>query len=59
MQRDFDGGVYWDNVAEKCSNISRAVEIQGVADFEEIWHSVEVSPVTLRLWVRVQLKYLR
>ena len=33
MQRDFKGGVYWDELAETCSDIFRAVEFLGVARF--------------------------
>ena len=33
MQRDFEGGVYWDELAEICSEISRAVGFRGAARF--------------------------
>ena len=33
MQRDFEGGIYWDELAETCGDISRAVEFWGVARF--------------------------
>ena len=33
MRQDFEGGVYWDELAERCGDISRAAEFQGVARF--------------------------
>ena len=32
-RRDFEGGVYWDELAEICGKISRAVGFQGAARF--------------------------
>ena len=36
MRRDFEGGVYWDELAEICGDISRVAGFRGVANFEEI-----------------------
>ena len=33
MQWDFEGGIYWDELAETCGNISRVVGFWGVARF--------------------------
>ena len=33
MWRDFEGGVYWDELAEICSEISRAAKFRGAARF--------------------------
>ena len=33
MRQDFEGGVYWDELADKCSDISRAAGFQGAARF--------------------------
>ena len=33
MQRDFEGGVYCDELADKCGDISRAVGFRGTARF--------------------------
>ena len=33
MRRDFEGGVYWDELAKICGEISRAVGFQGAARF--------------------------
>ena len=33
MWRDFEGGIYWDELAEICGDISRAARFQGVARF--------------------------
>ena len=34
MQRDFEGGIYWDELAEICGDISRVVGFRGVARFQ-------------------------
>ena len=34
MWRDFEGGVYWDVLAEICSKISRAEGFRGAARFQ-------------------------
>ena len=31
MRRDFEDGVYWDELAEICGEISKAVEFRGAA----------------------------
>ena len=33
MRRDFEGGVYWDELADRCGEISRAVGFRGAARF--------------------------
>ena len=33
MRRDFEGGVYWDELADRCGDISRAAGFRGVARF--------------------------
>ena len=33
MRRDFEGGVYWDELADRCSEISRAVGFRGAVRF--------------------------
>ena len=33
MRRDFEGGVYWDELADKCGDISRAAGFRGAATF--------------------------
>ena len=33
MRRDFEGGVYWDELADRCSDISRAAGFRGAARF--------------------------
>ena len=33
MWRDFEGGVYWDELADRCGDISRAVGFRGAARF--------------------------
>ena len=33
MWRDFEGGVYWDELADRCSDISRAAGFRGAARF--------------------------
>ena len=33
MQRDFEGGIYWDELAEICSGISRTAGFRGAARF--------------------------
>ena len=33
MRQDFEGGVYWDELAEICSEISRAAGFRGAARF--------------------------
>ena len=33
MQRDFEGGVYWDKLADRCGEISRAAGFRGAARF--------------------------
>ena len=34
MQRDFEGGVCWDELAEICGDVSRAVGFQGAVRFQ-------------------------
>ena len=34
MRRDFKGDIYWDELAETCSDISRAAGFQGAARFQ-------------------------
>ena len=34
MRRDFEGGVYWDELADRCGDISRVVGFQGVVTFQ-------------------------
>ena len=34
MQPDFEGGVYWDDFAETCGDISRAAEFRGAVRFQ-------------------------
>ena len=33
MRRDFEGGVYWDEMADRCGDISRAAGFRGAARF--------------------------
>ena len=33
MRQDFEGGIYWDELAEICGKISRAAGFRGVARF--------------------------
>ena len=33
MRRDFEGGVYWDELADRCGDISRAAGFRGAARF--------------------------
>ena len=33
MRQDFEGGVYWDELADRCGNILRAAGFQGAARF--------------------------
>ena len=33
MRRDFEGGVYWDKLAGRCGDISRAAGFRGAARF--------------------------
>ena len=33
MRRDFEGGVYWDELADRCGEISRAAGFRGAARF--------------------------
>ena len=40
MRRDFEGGVYWDKLADRCGNISRAVGFRGAARF---WGNTVIS----------------
>ena len=35
MRRDFEGGVYWDEFAETCGDISRVAGFRGAARFRE------------------------
>ena len=42
MRRDFEGGVYWDELADRCGDILRAVGFRGVAkrskiDWKWVW----------------------
>ena len=34
MRRDFEGAVYWDELADRCGDISRAAGFQGAATFQ-------------------------
>ena len=34
MQRDFKGGIYWDELADRCGEISRAAGFRGAARFQ-------------------------
>ena len=33
MRRDFEGGVYWDELADRCGDILRAAGFRGAARF--------------------------
>ena len=33
MRRDFEGGVYWDELVDRCGDISRAAGFRGAARF--------------------------
>ena len=38
MRRDFEGGIYWNELADRCGDISRAAGFRGAATFQGIWY---------------------
>ena len=43
MRWYFEGSVYWDKLAEICSDISRAVGFRGAVKFEEIQYNIIIQ----------------
>ena len=57
MQRDFEGGVYWDELADRCGDISRAVGFRGAARFRRnavFAHSVLFAKTVVIMPGRIQ-----
>ena len=52
MWQDFEGGIYWDKLAETCCDTSRVEGFQGVARFAEIQYTQEcVMYIYMTLYV--------
>ena len=49
MRRDFEGVVYWDELADRCGNISRAAGFRGAATFRGIRYALKVHKCLKKL----------
>ena len=47
MRRDFEGGVYWDEMADRCGDISRAAGFRGAARFRGNRYVLEYKAISV------------
>ena len=63
MQRDFEGGVYRDELADKCGDISRAAGFRGAGRFpgntvcESRFHNKSNKPTSADVLKLLNIKY--